>query len=91
MYNYIALAQWKGQRTQITLRLDQYELLVAESRATDLALAELVRRAVDIAFQPEKRPKVRGFEFKLGLWRDPDAAVVARRVKPGYRRYPGPP
>ena len=49
-------------------------------------MAELVRRAIDIVFQPEKRPRVRGFQLDVGLWRDPDAATVARRVKPGYRR-----
>ena len=75
-----------GRRTQITLRDDQLELLWAESDRTSLPMAELVRRAIDIVYQPEKRPRVRGFQLDVGLWRDPDAATVARRVKPGYRR-----
>lgn len=75
-----------GRRTQITLRDDQYDLLTHESDCTGLPKAELIRRAIDIVFVPEMRPRVRGFELKIGAWRDPDAAEVARRVKPGYRR-----
>ena len=45
-------------------------------------MAELVRRAVDRTFRPISRPTVRGFELSLGLWREPDAAVIARRVRP---------
>jgi hypothetical protein len=75
-----------GRRTQITLRDDQYDLLTHESVCTGLAKAELIRRAIDVVFMPEVRPKVKGFEIKFGAWRDPDAAEVARRVKPGYRR-----
>ena len=36
-----------SHRTQITLEDAQYERLVAESRASGVGLAELVRRAID--------------------------------------------
>jgi hypothetical protein len=57
-------------------------LLRDESRRTGLSLAELVRRSVDRVYRPHERPVVRGFELNLGLWRELDAAIVARRVRP---------
>lgn len=39
-----------AHRTQITLEDDQYQRLLAESAATGLSLAELIRRAVDKEF-----------------------------------------
>ncbi len=81
MYTYII-----SRRTQITLTDRQHALLVHESSRSGLPMAELVRRAVDRTFRPLSRPTVRGFELNLGLWRELDAAVVARRVRPRRRR-----
>jgi hypothetical protein len=77
VYTYII-----SRRTQITLTDRQHALLVYESNRCGLPMAELVRRAVDRTFRPISRPTVRGFELSLGVWREPDAAVIARRVRP---------
>lgn len=69
-----------GRRTQITLTDRQHAFLRSESERTGLAMAELVRRAVDTVYRPYLRPRVRGVEINFGLWRDPDAAVVGRRA-----------
>jgi hypothetical protein len=71
-----------SRRTQITLSDRQHAILVHEANRTGLSLAELVRRAVDRVYRPGVRPVVRGFELNVGLWREPDAAVVGRRVVP---------
>jgi hypothetical protein len=70
-----------SRRTQITLTDRQHSFLRDEARRTGLSLAELVRRSVDRVYRPFDRPTVRGFEVSVGLWRDPDAAVVGRRVQ----------
>jgi hypothetical protein len=67
-----------SRRTQITLPDRQYELLRSESLRSSLSMAELVRRAIDTAYQPQRRPTVRGYELSVGLWRQPDAAVIGR-------------
>jgi len=77
MYIYIM-----SRRTQITLTDRQHALLLDEAFRSGLSMAELVRRAVDSAYRPYLRPSVRGVEVSLGVWRRPDAAVVARRVLP---------
>lgn len=77
MYIYIM-----SKRTQITLTDRQHALLLDEAFRSGLSMAELVRRAVDAAYRPYLRPSVRGVEVSLGVWRRPDAAVVARRVLP---------
>ena len=72
-----------SRRTQITFTDRQHALLIDESNRTGLPMAELVRRSVDRTFRPiSRRPLVRGFEFSVGLWREPDAAFAARRVMP---------
>ena len=75
-----------GRRTQITLTDEQHALLVHESACSGLPMAELVRRALDLVYPPTKRRRLRGYELRVGLWREPDPAVVARRVRPGWRR-----
>jgi hypothetical protein len=67
-----------SRRTQITLPDRQYDLLRQESSRSSLSMAELVRRAIDSAYEPKRRPIVRGYELSLGIWRRPDAAVVGR-------------
>ena len=71
-----------ARRTQITLTDRQHALLLDEAFRSGLSMAELVRRAVDSVYRPNLRPTVRGVELSLGVWRKPDAGVVARRVLP---------
>ena len=78
-----------SRRTQITLSDRQHAFLMDESARTGLSAAELVRRAVDLAYRPGLRPKAHGFELSLGLWKPPDAAVVGRRP-PSRRRIADP-
>jgi hypothetical protein len=81
MYTYITL----GRRTQITLTDRQHLFLRDESERTGLAMAELIRRAVDTTYRPFSRPRLGGFELSVGVWRDPDAAVSGRRARRSHR------
>ncbi len=56
---------------------EQYAFLREESARTGLPMAELVRRGIEATYDV-RRPKVRGVEFRVGLWRRPDAAAAAR-------------
>ena len=71
-----------GRRTQVTLTDRQHQFLFDESHRTGLSVAELVRRALDETYRIEQRNRVRGFDFAVGVWRRPDAAVVGRRCGP---------
>jgi len=64
------------------LEPEQVEYLIGESLRTGLSRSELVRRAIDEAFRPEARIRVRGFDLGIGVWRSPDAAVAGRRIGP---------
>ena len=68
------------------LTQEQYGLLKAEAEVAGLSVAELVRRALDHVYRPRVRFKVRGWEVSFAIWRRPDAAVVARRVRERPRR-----
>jgi len=68
-----------GRRTHIMLSDRQHAFLHDEAMRTGLSVAELVRRAVDAAYRPEVRPRLRGLELSFGIWRRPDAAVSGRR------------
>jgi hypothetical protein len=70
-------------RFNLFMTEQQYDCLVAEANRSGLAVAELVRRAVDQVYRPHVRPRVPGVEVSVGLWRRPDAAVVGRR--PGLK------
>ena len=59
---------------------EQYAFLKQESHRTGLSAGELVRRALDTNYQLDQRPRVRGFDVSLGVWRSPDAAVAGRRA-----------
>jgi hypothetical protein len=74
-----------SRKTQITLTDRQHNFLRLESVRSGLSQAELVRRAIDATYRPFQRPRVGGFELSLGLWREPDAALVARRTRPPRR------
>jgi hypothetical protein len=67
------------RRLQISITDQQYDLLNAEANRTGLSMAELLRRLVDRAWTPGRRPNVNGFELSVGVWKRPDAAVVGRR------------
>jgi hypothetical protein len=71
-----------SRRTNITLTDRQHARLADEAWRSGLSMAELVRRAVDAVYRPGARPRVRGFELNVGLWRRPDAAVAGRRIRP---------
>ena len=49
-------------------------------------MAELVRRAIDLAYRPKHRFRLKGLELTLGAWREPDAAMIGRRVGMNPRR-----
>ena len=59
---------------------EQYEFLHRESGRTGLAVAALIRRAVDHTYRPEERPRLKGFDISFGIWGHPDAAVAGRRA-----------
>jgi hypothetical protein len=59
----------------------QHDFLRNESARSGLAMAELVRRALDATYPLTPRPQVGGFELNLGLWRRLDAAVTGRRLR----------
>ena len=68
-----------GRRTQVTLTDDQHRFLREEAYITGLSMAELIRRALDLSYRAEDRPRIRGWDVRVGVWRRPDAAVVGRR------------
>jgi hypothetical protein len=68
-----------SRRTQLMLTDRQHAFLADESNRTGLAMAELIRRAIDKTYRPHARPAVRGFELSLGLWDRPPAAIAGRR------------
>ncbi len=66
MYTYIM-----SHRTQITLTDDQYSWLIAESQRSGLALAELIRRAIDSSYASPTREEVtRALRASAGAWKD---------------------
>jgi hypothetical protein len=67
-----------ARHLHVLLSEEQYDFLRVESARTGLPMAELVRRGLDETYEIRRRPKVRGVEFRLGLWRRPDAAAAAR-------------
>jgi hypothetical protein len=61
----------------------QYDALVLEAGRSSVAIAELVRRAIDTALGLDADRRAPGVEVSLSVWRRPDAAVAGRR--PGIR------
>jgi hypothetical protein len=47
---------------------------------SSVSMAELIRRAVDATYRPRLRPVVRGYHLNVGLFQDPDAALVGRML-----------
>jgi hypothetical protein len=71
-----------SRKTQVTLTDRQHSFLRDEADRTGLSMAELVRRAIDLAYRPFERPRLGGFEVSLGVFRRPDAAMTGRRGAP---------
>jgi hypothetical protein len=69
-------------KTHIMLEPGQYALLKQESARSGLSMGEIVRRSVDAMLRPHARPRFAGFELDVAFWRKPDAALVARRIRP---------
>lgn len=65
----------------VLVRSDQHAALLEESARSGLAMAELVRRAIDAVYEPRRRPAARGVEVSFGVWRRLDAAVTGRRLR----------
>jgi hypothetical protein len=69
-----------SRRFQLTLTDRQYALLADESDRTGLAMAEIVRRAIDAVLRPHHRVRFAGYELNVSLSRQLDAALAARRL-----------
>ena len=69
-----------GERVHVILTDGQRTFLAEEAARTGLSIGELVRRAIDATYRPYRRPRVRGVELSVGVWRRPDAAAVGRRA-----------
>ena len=65
----------------VLVRGDQYSTLLEESARSGLPMSELIRRAIDAVYSPERRPAARGVEVSVGIWRRLDAAVTGRRLR----------
>lgn len=63
----------------------QYDVLSAESGRSGISVAELIRRAIDRAFDLDSSRRTGGLELSIGVWRRPDAAVVGRRSGVRFR------
>ena len=70
-------------RLHVLVSSAQRATLDEEADRTGLSISELVRRAIDRTYRPDARPRAKGVELSLGVWRRPDAAVAGRR--PGIR------
>ena len=57
-----------------------YVFLREEAALSGLAMAELIRRAIDFTYLETDRPRFKGWQASVGLWRNPDAAAVGRRA-----------
>jgi len=81
-----------SHRTQITLEDAQYERLLAESRASGLGLAELVRRAVDRVYGGTGADEfARALDDSFGAWsdRDVDGEAYVEAIRPAREdRFP---
>lgn len=69
----------------------QYDALKREAGISSISMGEYVRRALNAVLGIEEPRRVRGVEVKLAVWREPDAAVVGKRLRrtKKRRRKPG--
>jgi hypothetical protein len=78
-----------SHRTQITLNDEQYERLLQESRRTGLALAELVRRAIDHSYgSMPAADLMRSLDDSFGSWgnRSFDGQSYVEELRRGMAR-----
>jgi hypothetical protein len=75
-----------SRRFTFTLEEGQYDFLTAESFRSSIAVAELIRRAIDRAFELDTSRRTGGVELSLGIWRRPGAAIIGRRSGVRFRR-----
>lgn len=77
-----------SRRTQITLTDAQYERLRRESERTGMSLAELVRRALSIAYGAPIDGGDHALEVSFGAWcdRDFDGASYVESLRRGMGR-----
>jgi hypothetical protein len=64
----------------------QYDVLTAESGRSSISVGELIRRAIDQAFELDSSRRTGGIELSVGVWKRSDAAVVGRRSGVRFRR-----
>jgi hypothetical protein len=69
-----------SRKTNLTLSDDQHDFLLTESFRSGLSMAELVRRAIDRTYRPGARPRIKSYEFNVGLVRRPNAAMIGRHI-----------
>ena len=72
-----------SRKFTLTLEDRQYTVLTGEAERSSVAVAELVRRAIDESFGLKPDRKSPGLGVTLGIWKRPDAALLGRR--PGVR------
>jgi hypothetical protein len=70
-----------GMHIHVLVRRDQHATLLEESARSGLPMAELIRRALDAAYDPRRRHAARGVEVSIGIWRRLDAAATGRRLR----------
>jgi hypothetical protein len=75
-----------SRRFNLYLEDTQYDVLTAESGRSSVPVAELIRRAIDRAFELDSSRRTGGIELSVGVWKRPDAAVVGRRSGVRFRR-----
>lgn len=81
-----------AHRTQITLSDAQYAMLKRQSERTGLPLAELVRRALSLAYRTRSAQGAAWLDESFGAWaeRELDGFQYVERLRPGLgRRLPG--
>jgi hypothetical protein len=74
------------RRFNLYLEDHQYDVLTAESGRSSISVGELIRRAIDQAFELDSSRRTGGIELSVGVWKRPDAAVVGRRSGVRFRR-----
>lgn len=78
-----------SHRTQITLTDDQYARLKHESERSGVGLAELVRRALDLAYggvDDERAAEALAVSFGAWQAREEDGAQYVERLRRGIAR-----
>jgi hypothetical protein len=75
-----------SRRFNLHLEDVQYDVLTAESDRSSISVAELIRRAIDRAFDLDSSRRIGGLELSVGVWKRPDGAIVGRRSGVRFRR-----